>query len=332
MSKSISKYRVSGVLLVATLALTACSGGSNKLPVLNDEAVSGDGYVSIARTQGNRLESVKTLVIAAFDVTYKLKAEGVAVTVSNEGDKEVKTSIKTQVNVADANMAMMQKMTNKAYNIFVDELKKANYEVVALDEVSKSDAYYQLNHKNLATRISPDDDEVTLVADGLKWFDDNEKMDPDGGILMGVANINSAVNGDLVAEFGGIEKGVAALNIKMTVQFGNFDLEDHRVSDAIAFNPSFTVIAGGTKMEVISDFRAVSMPGRVFYIPKESASYAMRQDMGSKTNVIAGMLEVGSGEGSKEYNATINEEGFERSGIEQIERVSQLMIKAMTGR
>ena len=39
---------------------------------------------------------------------------------------------------------------------------------VSLDEIAKSDEYYQVNHKNLATSVSADDDQVTLVADGLK--------------------------------------------------------------------------------------------------------------------------------------------------------------------
>jgi len=329
MSKSFSKYSLLGASLVASLALTACSG-SNKLPVLNDEALSGDGYVRVARTQGNKISKIKKVVIPSFNVTYKLKVEGKVVSVSDDGLNKITTNIK--VNMENPNIDLMQRVTNKAYNAFVDELKKANYELVAIDDVSKSEAYFQVNHKDLATSVSPDDEKVVLVADGLKLYDPNEKMDPDGSFLMGVANINSAINGDLVAEFGGVDQGVAALNVNIAVQFGNFDLEDHRVSENIAFNPSFTaIVADGTKMEVIADFKAVSMPGRVFYIPKESAEYSLNQDMGSQTNVIAGMLEVGSTESSKEYNATINEEGFERVGVEQIERLSQLMVKAMSG-
>lgn len=331
MVKHFSNYTLSGVSLLAAFVLTACSGGTNKLPVLDDNAMSAaGGHVRVAKTQGVNVEKVKKLVIPAFNVTYKLKVEGTAITVAKEGDKEVTTRTDMKVNVENADVAMMQKLTNKAYNVFVDELKKAKYEVVSIDEVASSDAYYQINHKNLVTSISIEDEKVTLVPDGLKYYDPSDKMDPDASFLMGVANINSAVNGDLVEEFGGVEKGVAVLNVNMIVQFGNFDLEDHRVSQFIPFNPSFTVVGAGTSMEMTTDFKAVSMPGRVFYIPEESANYALNQDMGSKTNVIAGMLNVSSREGAEEYNATINEDGFTRAGIEQIKRVSQLLAKAMT--
>lgn len=335
MSKSFSNYTLLGASLAASLVLTACSGGSNKLPILNDETLSGsaeNGFARVAATQGVRIEKVKKLVIPAFNVTYKLKVEGTAITMKKEADKEVSTSTKMKVNMENASLATLQSLTNKAYNVFVKELEEAKFEVVSLNEVSRSDEYYQVNHKNLVTGISPDDEMVTLVADGLKLYNPNDKMDPDGGFMMGVANINSAVNGDLVAAFGGAEKGVASLTVNMTVQFGNFDLEDHRVSEFIPFNPSLTVLAEGTNIEMTTNFKPVSMPGRVFYIPEESIASSLHQDMGSKTSVIEGMLEVGSTEGAKEYNATINEAGFEKAGVEQIERVSKLLVKMMTAR
>ncbi|MDH3342209.1 MAG: hypothetical protein OEM07_00640 [Gammaproteobacteria bacterium] len=330
MSKSFSSYIHLAASLLAGLVLSACSAGNNKLPVLDENAVSvAGGFVSASRTQGVRADKIKKLVIPAFNVTYRLKAEDNVVSVSENGLDKVTTHIK--VNVEDADVAMMQALTNKAYKVFVAELEKAKFEVVALDEVSKSDAYYQVNHKNLSTSVSIDDKDVTLVPDGLKYYDPNDKMDPDGSFLMGVANINSAVNGDLVEEFGGEKDGVASLSVNMSVQFGNFDLEDHRVSPAIDFNPSFTVLGGDTDMSVTTEFKAVSMPGRVFYIPEESGVYSLNQDMGSKTNVISAMLEVGSKEGEEEYNATINAEYFERAGLEQIQRVSQLLVQAVTG-
>ncbi|MCK5262487.1 MAG: hypothetical protein KAJ92_02325 [Gammaproteobacteria bacterium] len=335
MSKIFLNYSLVGASLTACLVLTACSGGSNKLPVLNDEVLSGsanNGFVSLASSQGGSISNIKKLVIPAFNVTYKLKVEGTAVTMVKEGDKEVTTSTDMKVNMEDADVAMLQAMTNKAYNVFVAELKKAKFEVVALNDVAKSDAYYQVNHKNLVTSVSIDDERVTMVPDGLKLYDPNEKMDPDGSFLMGVANINSAVSGDLVEVFGGENNGVASLSVNMTVQFGNFDLEDHRVSSSIAFNPSFTVMGDETNMEMITGFRKVSMPGRVFYIPEESAAYGLSQDMGSKTSVIEGMLNVSSEEGAEEYNAAINADAFEKAGVEQIARVSQLLIKAATDR
>ena len=333
MSKNFSDYALIGTSLIAGLALTACSAGSNKLPILNDLAMSGtaaDGYVSVAKTSAAKIEDVKKLVIPAFNVTYKLKVDGTAVTKTMQAGQEVTTSIGMKVNMEDANVAMMQWLTNKAYNIFVAELEKANFEVVALDSVAKSDAYYQINHKNLATSVAAEDKSITLVADGLKFYDHSAKIDPDGGFMMGVANINSAVNGDLVEEFGGQDNGVAVLNVNMAVQFGNFDLEDHQVSEIIPFNPSFTIIGSGTNLEVITEFKGVSMPGRDFYMPEESVLYSLKQDMGSKTNVIAGMLDVSSSEGAKEYNATINVTGFEKAGVEQIESVSKLFATAMT--
>ena len=73
------------------------------------------------------------------------------------------------------------------------------------------------------------------------------------------------------------------------------------------------------------------MPGRIFYMPVESIGYSLTQDMGSKTNVIERMTEVSSNEGAKEYNALINVTGFEKSGVEQIERVSKLLVSEMAG-
>lgn len=327
MSKIFSNYASLATVLLTSLILTACST-NNKLPVLNEDVMAAGGLVRISKSQGVRVEKVKKLVIPAFNVTYLLKADGKTVSVSEDGLKKITTHIK--VNVENANIAMLQTLTNKAYNIFIAELKKAKIEVVALDSVAKSESYFQVNEKNLATSISIDDDSVTLVPEGLKLYDPNEKMDPDGSFLMGVANINSAINGDLVAEFGGINKEVAAMSVNMTVRFGNFDLEDHRVNSEIAFNPSFTVIGDGSKAEMQTRFKAVSMPGRVFYIPEESAAYSLMQDMGSKTNVISRMLNVSSEEGIEEYNATLNEASFERAGIAQIERVSRLLVEAMT--
>ena len=329
MSKSSLNYTLLGASLFASVVLTACSA-SHKLAVLDETALAAGGYVQVATTQGIKVDKLKKLVIPAFNVTYKMQAEGTAVTVSKEGDKEISVSLGMKVNVEDADIAMMQSLTDKAYKVFVAELKKAKFEVVSLDDVAKSEAYYQVNHKNLVTSVSIEDESVTLVPDGLKLYNPTDKMDPDSSFLMGVANINSAVNGDLVDEFGGQKKGVAALSVNMAVQFGNFDLEDHRVSPVIAFNPSFTVLGDGTNMEVISGFRAVSMPGRVFYIPEESAAYSMTQDMGSKTNVISRMLNVSSEEGAEEYNATINAWAFDKAGVAQIKRVSQLLVKAMT--
>ena len=332
MFKRLSNYTLLGTSLIASLALTACAGGSNKLPVLNDEVLSGsadNGFISIASSQGARINEVKKLVIPAFNVTYKLKVAGTAVTVSKEGDKEISVSLGMKVNMEDPDIALMQRLTNKAYNIFVAELKNLNYEVVSLDEIAKSDEYYQVNHKNLATSVSADDDQVTLVADGLKLYDPNDKMDPDGGFWLGVSNINSAINGDLVAAFGGLEEGVASLTVNMAVQFGNFDLEDHRVSPSVAFNPSFTVLGDETNMEITTDFRAVSMPGRVFYIPEESMTYSLYQDMGSRTSVITRMLNVSSEEDAEEYNATINTQSFEKAGVEQIQRASKLLAQSM---
>ena len=333
MSKCRPNYTRLGTALITSLVLTACSSGSARLPVLNDDALVGstaNGFVHVAKTQGIRLENVKKLVIPAFNVTYNLEVAGKAVTVTREGDKDISTSTNIKVNVENADFELMQKITNRAYDVFVDELQKANFEVVAADAVTRSDAYYQINYKEPVTAVSADDQNVTLVAQGLKLYDPDDKMDSEGGFLMGVANINSAVNGDLVAEFGGADKGVATLNVNMVVQFGNLDLQDHRVSEAIAFNPSFTVVGEGTSMEIITGFKAVSMPGRVFYIPQERAAYSLKQNMGSKTNVIAGMLDVSTGEEVKEYAATIYAERFEKAGIEQIERVSQLLIKSMT--
>ena len=329
MSKSFSNYTLLSTSLFASVVLTACSS-SHKLAVLDEAALAAGGYVQVVATQGIKVDKLKKLVIPAFNVTYKMQAEGTAVTVSKEGDKEISVSLGMKVNVEDADIAMMQSLTDKAYKVFVAELKKAKFEVVSLDDVAKSEAYYQVNHKNLVTSVSIEDESVTLVPDGLKLYNPTDKMDPDSSFLMGVANINSAVNGDLVDEFGGQKKGVAALSVNMAVQFGNFDLEDHRVSPVIAFNPSFTVLGDGTNMEVISGFRAVSMPGRVFYIPEESAAYSMTQDMGSKTNVISRMLNVSSEEGAEEYNATINAWAFDKAGVAQIKRVSQLLVKAMT--
>ena len=332
MSKIFSNYILLTVLLSASLVLTACSGGSNKLPVLNDEILSGstdNGFVSIAATQGAQINQVKKLVIPAFNVTYKLKVAGTGVIVTKEGDNEVTTSIGMKVNMEDPDIAMMQRLTNKAYNVFVAELKNLDYEVVSLNEVARSDEYYQVNHKNVVSSASLGDESVTLVPDGLKLYDPNSKMDPDGSFLMGVSNINSAINGDLVAAFGGVGEGVASLTVNMAVQFGNFDLEDHRVSQFIPFNPSLTVLGDETNMEMTTDFRAVSMPGRVFYIPEESMTYSLYQDMGSKTSVIEGILNVSSDDGVEEYNATINESGFERAGVEQIQRASKLLAKSM---
>ncbi len=332
MFKRLSNYTLLGTLLVASLALTACAGSSNKLPVLNDEVLSGsasNGFISIASSQGARINEVKKLVIPVFNVTYKLKVDGTGITVAKDGDKEISLSTDMKVNMENPNIVMMQRLTNKAYNIFVAELKKLNYEVVPLDEIAKSDEYYQVNHKNLVTSVSADDNQVTLVADGLKLYDPNEKMDPDGGFWLGVSNINSAVNGDLVAAFGGLKEGVASLTVNMAVQFGNFDLEDHRVSPSISFNPSFTVLGDETNMEITTDFRAVSMPGRVFYIPEESMTYSLYQDMGSKTSVIARMLNVSSNDEAEEYNATLNESGFEKAGVEQIKRASKLLAQSM---
>ena len=329
MSKSFSNYTLLSTSLFASIVLTACSG-SHKLAVLDEAALAAGGYVQVASTQGVNVNKIKKLVIPAFNVTYKMQAEGTAVTVSKEGDKEISLSLGMKVNVEDADVAMMQALTDKAYMVFVAELKKAKFEVVALDDVEKSDAYYQVNHKNLVTSVSIEDDSVTLVPDGLKLYDPTDKMDPDGSFLMGVANINSSINGDLVNEFGGQNKGVAAISVNMTVQFGNFDLEDHRVSPAIAFNPSFTVLGDGTSMEVITRFRPVSMPGRVFYIPKANAAYSLTQDMGSKTNVITRMVNVSSEEDAEEYNATINAWAFDKAGVAQIKRVSQLLVMAMT--
>ncbi|MCW8830425.1 MAG: hypothetical protein OQK32_02785, partial [Gammaproteobacteria bacterium] len=148
MSKSFPNFINFGVVLAAGSVLVACSGGTNKLPVLNDEVVSAaGGYVNISRTRGARTEKVKKLVIPAFNVTYKLKVDGTAVTISRDRDKEVMNSTNMKVNMEEADLAMMQRLTNKAYNAFVDELKNAKFEVVALADVSKSDAYYQLNHK-----------------------------------------------------------------------------------------------------------------------------------------------------------------------------------------
>lgn len=333
MSKCHFNYTLLGTALITSLVLTACSSGSARLPVLNDDALVGsatNGFVNVAKTQGVRLDKVKKLVIPAFNVTYNLEVAGKAVTVTAEGDKETRTSTNIKVNVENSDLKLMQAITNRAYDVFVDELQKANFEVVAADAVANSNAYYQINYQQPVTAVSAADQSVTLVAQGLKLYDPDDKMDSEGGFLMGVANINSAVNGDLVAEFGGVDKGVAALNVNMVVQFGNLDLQDHRVSEAIAFNPSFTVVGEGTSMEIIAGFKAVSMPGRVFYIPKESAAYSLKQNMGSRTNVIAGMLDVSTGEEVEEYAATINPEWFEKAGIEQIERVSQLLIKAMT--
>ena len=334
MSKNFSNITFLGAAMVTSLILTACSGGSNKLLVLNDETLSGsagNGFVSLASTQGASIHEIKKLVIPSFNVTYKLKVAGEAIALTKEGDREVATSTDMKVNMENADVAMMQSLTNKIYDVFVDGLKKAKFEVVPLADVAKSDAYYQLNHKNIATNVSVDDESVTLVPDGLKLYDPSDKMDPEGSFLMGVSNINSAVSGDLVEGFGGVEQGVAVLNVNLTVQFGNFDLEDHRVSEFIPFNPSFTVMRNESSMELTTGFKGVSMPGRVFYIPEESAVYALNQDMGSKTSVITAMLNVSSNEGAEEYNATINAPAFEKAGVEQVERVSQLFVKAMTG-
>lgn len=318
--------------LIAGFILTACSSGGSKLSVLNDDAISAaGGYVNVGKTQGVDVKKVKKLVIPAFNVIYKLKVAGTAVTTSKEGDKEVTARTEMKVNMENADVAMMQGLTNKIYDAFVNELTNAKFEVVPLVDVAKSDAYYQVNHKNIVTNVSVDDELVTLVPDGLKLYDPSDKMDPEASFLMGVSNINSAVSGDLVEEFGGVEQGVAALNVNLTVQFGNFDLEDHRVSEFIPFNPSFTVMRNESSMELTTGFKGVSMPGRVFYIPEESAAYALNQDMGSKTSVITAMLNVSSNEGAEEYNATINAPAFEKAGVEQVSRVSQLFVKAMTG-
>jgi len=333
MFKNYSNHLSLSTALIMGLVLVGCSASTSKLPVLNEAALSGsaaNGFIRVAKTQRIRVDKVKKLVIPSFNVTYKLMVEGKVISVSEDGLNKITTNIK--VNMENPNITMMQRVTNKAYNIFVDEMKKANFEVVSIDEVSKSEAYSQVNHKKLVTSISPDDENITLVADGLKFYDPDEKMDPDGGFWMGVSNVNSAVNGDLVDKFGGADAGVAAVNVNMTVQFGNFDLDNHRISASIAFNPSFTaIVADGTNMEVITQFKSVSMPGRVFYIPEESAMYSLNQDLGSRTNVIAGIQEVNSTENSKEYTATINEAGFEKAGVEQIERLSQLFVKAMKG-
>lgn len=341
MFKILPNYTVLASSLMAALVLTGCTNNSSKLPVLNDLAMSGtaaDSYVGVSKvmsgwhTHSGNIENVKKLVIPAFNVTYKLKVEGTAVTTSMQGDQEVTTSTNVKVNMEDANIAMMQWVTDKAYALFVAELEKANYEVVPIADVAKSSAYYQVNHKNLVTSVSADDDSVTLVAEGLKLYNPNDKMDPNGSFMMGVSNINAAVDGDLVEEFGGAENGVASLSVNMTVQFGNFDLEDHRVSENIPFNPSFTVLGGETKVAITTEFKGVQMPDRVFYIPEASIAYSLNQDMGSKTNVIAGIQNVSSGEQGEEYNATINVTGFEKAGVEQIERVSKLFAKAITER
>ena len=332
MAKISSIYFRFGALLLTGLVLVGCSA-SSKLPVLNEwtqSAADSGGFINIASTQGALAKKVKKLVIPSFNVTYKLQVEGTAEEVIKEGDKEVTRSIEMKVNMENANISMMQRLTNKAYEVFVAELKQSGYEVVSLDDVSKSDMYYQVNHMDNATSVTPDDGEVTLAVEGLKYFDPDEAMDPDGGFWMGVSNINSAIYGDLVDEFGGTDEGVAALNVSLAVQFGNFDLENHRVSQFIPFNPSFTsIIAEGTNVDVITGFKAVSMPGRVFYIPEERMSFSMSQDMGSRTNVITGILEVGSTEGSREYNATINEDAFEKVGVDQIKQLSEIFSEAI---
>jgi len=155
MSKNFSDYALIGTSLIAGLALTACTTSSNKLPVLNDLAMSGtaaDGYVSVSSTSAAKIADVKKIVIPAFNVTYQLKVDGTAVTKTMQADKEVATSTKMKVNMEDANIAMMQRVTDKANSIFVAELEKANFEVVALERVAKNDAYYQINQKKLATR------------------------------------------------------------------------------------------------------------------------------------------------------------------------------------
>ena len=332
MFKNFSSYTLVGVSLTASLVLTACSGGSNKLPILDDEVLTGSaetGFVSVSSSSGAVAKKVKKLVIPAFNVTYRLKVEGAGTTVLMKDGKEITNTVDMKVNMENPDIDLMQRLTNKAYNVFVAELKNADYEVVSLNEVSSSEEYYQVNQKNVVTSASSEDGAVTLVPEGLKYYNPSDKMDPDGSFLMGVSNVNSAINGDLVEAFGGLKEGVASLTVNMAVQFGNFDLEDHRVSQFIPFNPSFTVLGDETSMEMTTDFRSVSMPGRVFYIPEESISYALHQDMGSKTSVIEGILNVSSNDGVEEFNATINEGGFERAGVAQIQRVSKLLAKSM---
>ena len=329
MVKKLSNYIVPVILLVSGVLLSACSA-NNKLAVLDDNAVSAaGGFVSVAKTSGVDITKVKKLVIPSFNVTHKLKVTGTATTVTKDGDKEVTKATKLKVNMENPDITLLQDITNKAYDAVVGELEKAGFEVVSLEEVAKSEAYYQVNHKNLVTSISNLDESITLVPDGLKYYDPNDKMDPNGSFLMGVANINSAVDGDLVVEFGGAENGVAVLNVEILVQFGNFDLDDHRVSPFILFNPSYTVLGRETRFELTTGFKGVTMPGRTFYIPKQAGSFVLAQDMGSKTTVLADMLIIGSEEGAEEYNTIVNPEYFGRAAVEQVARVSEMLIKGM---
>ncbi|MDH5711815.1 MAG: hypothetical protein OEZ15_09160 [Gammaproteobacteria bacterium] len=329
MSKKFSNYVFHFILLMSAALLSACST-SNRLAVLDDNAVSvAGGFVRAAKTPGVNVKKVKKLVIPSFKVTHKLKVKGTATTVEKEGDKEITTATKLKVNMENPDIELLQDITNKAYDAVIEELTKEGFEVVSLEEIAKSDAYYQVNHKNLVTSISNLDESVTLVPDGLKYYDSNDKIDPNGSFMLGIANINSAVDGNLVAEFGGVDNGVAVLNIEVQVQFGNFDLDDHRVSPFILFNPSYTVLGNETRFELTTGFKAVTMPGRTFYIPKESGSYVLTQDMGSKTTVLSDMLVIGSEDGAEEYNTTVNPEYFGRAAVEQVARVSELMAKAM---
>lgn len=325
--------------------LFAMAGAAQAKDPIND-----DNLKKIAKNE------VKRIVIPSFQVIFQTKASAKAQ--SKRGlfsSNNAKSTAAMFVEWKDADPALLQQIADNAYSKLEKQLTEAGFEVVARDKVIQSASYAKLNGSSAMVK---DDKMIQVAPTGMKVYDPMGKIDPNGSFFLGVANLNSALEGAIANEAGGLEK-VGVMRATVNVIYGNFETEGNTVywdndtaSAKVGFNPLLTITTSSptvtpmvSGMTIFSNYSEQKLGvSTSAFIPKDTTTLSLQEIMISDKPVshltettttgeaaatgvanVLGVLMGGGGIEVGKYDVTVEPEAFASAADEQIGRFWQML-------
>lgn len=136
------------------------------------------------------------------------------------GRAEAKSAMFTQWKEPD--LALLQRVTDEAWKAFEAQLTAAGFEVLPLSRVTGTESFKKING---GAEPLTADKFIALAPTGLKVYDPNAKIDPEGSFFLGLANVNGKLEPDIARELLGTLEGVAVARITLNLAYGAFETE-----------------------------------------------------------------------------------------------------------
>ena len=325
-----------GLMVMFAYSGTACA---------DDDVIKETGLKYIGKN------GVKKIVIPSFQVIFRTREGGTAKSkkgfFSSVGN-QAEASAAMVVNLTEIDKALFQKIADAAYNEFGKSLAAAGIEVLPLATVTGNPAYQKIS----AAENADKDGFVIVAPTGLKIYDPNGKMDPNGGFMLGINNMNFAGEGNLVKALSDKPEDTAVARVVVVVSFGSFSKEASNfltanatgtASASIAFksvlnlNPGFPsgMTNYMTSVTLLSKYNGILLQDTSsVWLKKELFSNAQVATLKESTTTgekvgmaavnVLGALGGKSGSFSR-YDATLAKADYEKAAVGTISKFGSLI-------